>query len=677
MLKLQDSVTKIPKIGPKNKIILEKLGIFTVGDLVYHIPTRYEKFSKKNISELIFNEKVSVIATLISVNNIFTRNRNKITKAIIKDDSGKMEAIWFNMHYLSKSLEVGEIYEFTGLVGSSGSKLNLVSPSVKKIEKILELPNDINPIYSLTEGVTSNFLREKINYCLENLEIEDFFPREIIEKYKFLPLQETLKELHFPSNIDKVMEIRERLEFEELFLELLTVEARKENWKEKLNSHVFKDFSKEIINLENSLPFHLTESQKKSIEEIKKDLLKPTPMNRLLEGDVGTGKTLVAVFASYLTFLNKYKVVYLAPTEILAKQHFATFQKYLEPLGVKVILKTGSNKKRIDENEYDIVIGTHAILFDESQIKDLGLIIIDEQHRFGVDQRSKLLNIYDKKIVPNLLTMTATPIPRTFALTLYGDLEISILDSPPNKDKKITTYVVYPTKRDDMYKWILDKNEPAFIVCPFISESENEDFSQVKSAEKEYELLRKGIFKNKKVGLLHGKMKATEKDEILSNFRDQKIDILVSTPVIEVGVDIPDANIMVIESAERYGLASLHQLRGRVGRGQKEGFCIVIPSTGSKKSMERLKNLEKYNNGLELAEVDLKLRGEGDIYGKMQSGFKNFKFADISNLKLLEKAKYEAGRIFSEMEKYPKIKKVFEQRSFDISLGNWKLEYLI
>ena len=470
MLKLQDSVTKIPKIGPKNKIILEKLGIFTVGDLVYHIPTRYEKFSKKSISDLIFNEKVSVIATLISVNNIFTRNRKRITKALIKDDSGKTEAVWFNMHYLTKSMEIGEKYEFTGLVGSSGSKLNLISPSIKKIDKILELPNDINPIYSLTEGVTSNFLREKINYCLENLEIEDFFPREIIEKYNFLPLQETLKELHFPSNIEKVIEIRERLEFEELFLELLTVEARKENWKEKLNSHVFKDFSKEIIYLENSLPFHLTESQKKSIEEIKKDLLKLTPMNRLLEGDVGTGKTLVAVFASYLTFLNKYKIVYLAPTEILAKQHFATFQKYLEPLGVKVILKTGSNKKRIEENEYDIVIGTHAILFDESQIKDLGLIIIDEQHRFGVDQRSKLLNIYDKKIVPNLLTMTATPIPRTFALTLYGDLEISVLDAPPNKDKKITTYVVYPTKRDDMYKWILEKNEQ-HLLCVHLSQN--------------------------------------------------------------------------------------------------------------------------------------------------------------------------------------------------------------
>ncbi|NBO21822.1 ATP-dependent DNA helicase RecG [bacterium] len=635
MLKLTDSVIKIPKVGPKNKLLLEKLGIFSVGDLVYHIPQRYEKFSKKKISELIFNEKASVNGVLISINNIFTRNRKKLTKAIIKDESGKMEAIWFNMHYLSKSLEVGEMYEFTGLVGSTGSKLNFISPSVKKVDINIKNDSEVNSVYPLTEGVTSNFLREKILFSLENLEIEEFFPREILEKYNFLPLKETLKELHFPSDIEKVTEIRERLEFEELFLELLTVESRKNNWKEKLNSHIFESKTQQISKLEKSLPFNLTDSQKRSIDEISKDLLKPTPMNRLLEGDVGTGKTLVAVFASYLTYLNQCKIVYLAPTEILAKQHFATFQKYLEPLGVKVLLKTGSTKKKIGETEFDVIIGTHAILFDDSE-----------------------------------LTMTATPIPRTFALTLYGDLEISILDAPPNKDKKITTFVIYPNKRDDMYKWILEKNEPAFIVCPFISESENEDFSQVKSAEKEFETLSQGIFKNKKVGLLHGKMKAKEKDEILSNFRDQKIDILVSTPVIEVGVDIPDANIMVIESAERYGLASLHQLRGRVGRGQKEGFCIVIPSTGSKKSMERLKNLEKYNNGLELAEVDLKLRGEGDIYGKMQSGFKNFRFADISNLKLLEKAKHEASKIFADLEKYPKLKKIFEQRSFDISLGN-------
>lgn len=668
MLKLKDSVLKLPKIGPKNKFLLEKLGIFTIEDLIYHIPQRYEKFEKKVIKDLFFGEKTSVRGVLISLNNIFTRNRKKLTKAIISDGSGKIECIWFNMHYLSKNLEIGEEYEFYGQVGSSGSKLNLVSPVIRKIEDANN--EEIINIYPLTEGITSNFLREKIQFSFENLEIEEFLPEEILHKYNFLPLNETLRELHFPKDIEKISEVRKRLEFGEMFLELLKVESRKSNWKEKLSSAKFKNYESKLLELKNSLPFQLTKTQQKAIDEILHDLSQTKPMNRLLEGDVGTGKTLVAVFASYFTFLNGYKTYYLAPTEILAKQHFSSFQKYLEPLGVKIILKTGNTKKKLQDQEFDIVIGTHAILFDPSEISNLALVVIDEQHRFGVEQRSKLLKIYEQKVVPNLLTMTATPIPRTFALTLYGDLEISVLDAPPNKDKKITTYVVYPNKRESMYQWILEKNEPAFIVCPFISESESEDLSQVKSAEKEFELLKTGVFKSKKVGLLHGKMKTTEKDEILSNFRDQKIDILVSTPVVEVGVDIPDANIIVIESAERYGLASLHQLRGRVGRGAKEGFCIVIPSSGSKKSMERLKNLEKYNNGLELAEVDLKIRGEGDIFGRSQSGFKNFKFADLGDLTLLEKAKKEASEIFNNLEKYPKIKEIFENKRFEISLGN-------
>jgi ATP-dependent DNA helicase RecG len=327
------------------------------------------------------------------------------------------------------------------------------------------------------------------------------------------------------------------------------------------------------------------------------------------------------------------------------------------------VLKVGGSKLKLAETDFDICIGTHAILFDFEGVKDAALVIVDEQHRFGVEQRSKILNIYNQEVVPNLLTMTATPIPRTFALTLYGDLEISVLDAPPNKDKKITTYAIYPNKRDDMYQWILEKNEPTFIVCPFINESESEDFSQVKSAIKEYEILSTGIFKAKKVGLLHGKLKPQEKEEIIGKFRGGEIEILVSTPVIEVGVDIPDATIIVIESAERYGLASLHQLRGRVGRGAKEGFCIVIPSTGNKNSMERLKNLEKYSNGLELAEIDLKIRGEGDVTGRMQSGFKNFKFADLTNLQILEKAKIEAVKIINRLDEFPKLKEAYKALS--------------
>ena len=664
MLELQSKVTQIPKIGPTYEFLLSKLGINTIKDLIYHIPSRYEDYSNlKKIKDLKPNESVTVNGILFSLDNVYTRNRKRLTRGVLMDETGKLELIWFNMHYLAKSLEVGEKYQLTGVVKPNGSKLSLTSPAIKKLTQEERIDGEIIGIYPVTEGVNSKFLRDKIGYALNNVVIEDFLPQEIKSKYEYSDLHKTLSRLHFPEKDLDTEKLMERLQFEELFLELLKVEERKSKWTQKLTAHEMRDFSEEIINLQKSLPFELTATQKNAIEEIAKDLTKKTPMNRLLEGDVGTGKTLVAVFSAYLTVLNKYKVLYLAPTEILARQHFESFKKYLEPLGLKIVLKVGGSKLKLAETDFDICIGTHAILFDFEGVKDVALVIVDEQHRFGVEQRSKILNIYNQEVVPNLLTMTATPIPRTFALTLYGDLEISVLDAPPNKDKKITTYVIYPNKRDDMYQWILEKNEPTFIVCPFINESESEDFSQVKSAIKEYEILSTGIFKSKKVGLLHGKLKPQEKEEIIGKFRGGEIEILVSTPVIEVGVDIPDATIIVIESAERYGLASLHQLRGRVGRGAKEGFCIVIPSTGNKNSMERLKNLEKYSNGLELAEIDLKIRGEGDVTGRMQSGFKNFKFDDLTNLQILEKAKIEAVKIINRLDEFPKLKEAYKALS--------------
>ena len=661
---LNSKVSIIPKVGPKFEFLLSKLGINTIKDLIYHLPSRYEDYSNlKKIKDILPNENITVNGILLSINNVFTRNKKRLTRGILKDETGKIDLIWFNSHFLAKSLVVGEKYKLTGLAKPNGSKLTLTAPTIQKIENEALDKGEIISVYPETEGVNSKFLRDKIRFALDSFQIDEFLPQEILKKYEYEDLQNTLVKLHFPEQNQNNEKLLERMQFEELFLELLKVEERKLKWSKKLNSHVMKEFPNEMDNIIKTLPFTLTETQQKAISEISKDLIQKTPMNRLLEGDVGTGKTLVAVMAAQLTVLNKFKVLYLAPTEILAKQHFDSFKKYLEPHGTKIVLKTGSNKIKLSDTDFDICIGTHAILFDFQDVKDVALVIVDEQHRFGVEQRSKILNIYNQEVVPNLLTMTATPIPRTFALTLYGDLEISVLEAPPNKDKKITTYVVYPTKRDDMYKWILEKNEPTFIVCPFINESESEEFSQVKSAIKEFEILSQGIFKNKKVGLLHGKLKPQEKETIINKFRAGEIEILVSTPVIEVGVDIPDATIIVIESAERYGLASLHQLRGRVGRGKKEGFCIVIPSTGSKSSMERLKNLEKYSNGLELAEVDLKIRGEGDVTGRMQSGFKNFRFADLTNLYLLEKAKIEASKYVNKLDEYPRLKTAYKSIS--------------
>lgn len=666
MLKLNSNISKIPGIGPSYENLFHNLEIFTVQQLLQHIPTRWEKYSThQKIVDLKPGQQVIIEAELFSIDNVRTRNGKRLTKGVAKDETGKIEITWFNQQYLTKSLKFGKNYKFIGKVEVFGKKLSMIAPKVEEIKNTeeFELLNqgEIIPIYPETKGLSSKFISSKIKLALDELQDEDFLPEEILTKYGFLKLKENFSKIHFPETTEDNPILIEKLQFEELFMELLKVEKRRENWSQKLNSFVIKHFYEKTTDLEKSLPFELTSSQKKAISEIIKDLESPKPMNRLLEGDVGTGKTLVAVFASYLTAENGFQTLYLAPTEILAKQHFETFRKYLEPQGIKVVLKTSNSKLNLKEVEFDICIGTHAILFDFEHLNKIALVIVDEQHRFGVEQRSKILNIYNHQVTPNLLTMTATPIPRTMALTIYGDLDISILEAPPNKDKKITTYVVLPNKRDEMYQWILEKNEPTFIVCPFINESENEDFAQVKSAIKEFEILSNGIFKNKKTGLLHGKLKANEKEEILTKFRNGEIDILVSTPVIEVGVDIPDASIIVIESAERYGLASLHQLRGRVGRGKKEGFCIVMPSTYSRPTYEKLKNLEKTNDGLKLAELDLKLRGEGDITGKLQSGTKTFKFADFSNIKLIEKVREEAKYYSSKIENYPKLREKIDE----------------
>lgn len=667
MVKLNSPLTSLPGIGDSYAKLFENLGLFSVKDLLGHLPTRFEKFqTNKSISELKPGEQVSIVAELISIDNIRTRNGKRLTKGLIKDGSGKLELIWFNQQYISKTLKFGNKYRFSGKVDIFGKKLNLISPTFESYkEDVFDLsnPTDITAIYPETKGISSKFISSKIKIAIDLLNDKDLLPNEIIEREGYLNLKDNYEQIHFPISGEINPKLIEKLSYEELFVELLKMEKRRETWKKKLNSFLMKDFTQKLNSLEESLPFKLTESQQKAIQEILQDLKKPQPMNRLLEGDVGTGKTLVAVFASYLTHLNGFQTLYLAPTEILAKQHFETFKKFLEPLGVKIILKTSSSKVNIEETDFDICIGTHAILFNYENLNKIALVIVDEQHRFGVEQRSKILGIYNHQVTPNLLTMTATPIPRTLALTIYGDLDISILDAPPNKDKKITTYVVLPNKREEMYQWILEKNEPAFIVCPFINESDSQDFMHVKSAIKEFDLLSKGVFKNKTTGLLHGKLKPNEKEEILNKFRTREIEILISTPVIEVGVDIPDANIIVIESAERYGLASLHQLRGRVGRGQKEGFCIVIPSTYSKSSYDRLKLLETTNNGLKLAELDLKNRGEGDVAGKMQSGIKNFKYTDLSNLSLIEKVKKEASLILTKIDEYEHLNTILDHKN--------------
>lgn len=651
---LDASVDKLSKIGPKTKFLLEKLEVYTVEDLLYYFPFRFDDFTNvKKIAEAKLEDVVTVKATIISADNVFTRNGKRITTAKIQDETGKMDVIWFNQHYIKSSLTLGEEFNFSGKVQDK----KLIAPEFEPAYKTMNT-GSLVPVYFETAGITSKLIRSKVTEALDRVSgLEEFLPKEILESNEFPQIKEGIKKMHFPKDIEERKVARDRFAYEELFLELLQVENRKYEWQKlflapsiDIESH--KDPLAKFI---DDLPFMLTESQQTSLQQIYKQMTEKHPMNLLLEGDVGSGKTVVAVCAAYLAHLNKYKTLYLAPTEILAEQHFETFKKFLGKNDLNIKLLTGSKKEGLDT--YDIIIGTHAILHHKDPFEDVGLVIIDEQHRFGVQQRARLIEMSakgDQK--PHMLTMTATPIPRTLALTLYGDLTIAKIDAVPNKEKKITTKVVSDKERQKVYEWIRNKEEPTFIVCPLIEESESETLENVKSAQKEFKELSEGIFKNIPTGLLHGKMKPVEKSEIIEKFRAGEIKVLISTPVIEVGVDIPEATIMVIESAERYGLASLHQLRGRVGRGKKEAYCFVFMSNFNRKAYERLKYLESVDKGIELAEIDLRLRGEGDIFGTQQHGIKKLRVASYNDISLLEKVKVDAQEYYPKLENFPALK---------------------
>ncbi len=679
MFEVNSPISVVPKIGPKYQAVLEKLGIFTIEDLLYHFPFRYQDFTNtKNINELKDGDIVTIKATLGSVQNIFTKNRKRITKAKVIDHTGELDIIWFNQHYIKNSLDVGKTYNISGKVGTFDRKICFISPEMEPTSDVFSSTEATNihtgrlvPIYPETYGVSSKWLRGKIRLLLDSeKDLEEFLPNELIKEKDFEEINKSLETIHFPDSIPRAQESKNRFAFEELFIELLNVEKRKKEWAKRTTAKPFKKYDADIEKLINSLSFRLTTSQKDAINEIKRDLGEKSPMNRLLEGDVGTGKTIVAIISAYLAHLNGMRVLYMAPTEILAKQHKETFEKILKDTYLKIELETGARKEKVKDKDWDILIGTHALLFTENKYQNIGLIIIDEQHRFGVEQRGKIVELSKEKTTPHLLTMTATPIPRTLALTLYGDLSISILKDFPFEKRQVTTKVIPEKDREKAYQWIKDKNEPTFIVCPLIDVSESLSLENVKAAQEEYEILSNGVFKNKKVGLLHGKMKSREKEEVIEKFKKGDIEILVSTPVIEVGIDVPDAAIIVIESADRYGLASLHQLRGRVGRAEKEGFCFAFMSDNSRNSYKRLKYLEELNSGIELAEVDLKIRGQGDIFGSLQHGFKRLKVADINDLEMLEDAKINAQKYFPKLDKYPKLHEKLTQRKGEYITSN-------
>lgn len=637
---------------------LEKLGIYTFEDFLFHLPTRYDDFSLvSKISQVQAGETVTIKGKITEIKNQYLRGARikTIQKATLADETGSIDLIWFNQPFLIKTLVEDSSASVSGRVDLSKKGLSINSPDYEVLYN--KTSNSLHtgrlvPVYPETKGLSSKWLRRQIYNTISQHEeeIQEYLPEEIIEKNRFFDFQTAIKEVHFPKSLSEAERARERIAFDELLLLQLASIKKRNDWKQKKKGHKFDidKFQNQIQSLITSLPFRLTNSQSSATEEILADLSKEQPMNRLLQGDVGSGKTVVSTIAMYAGFLNDFQSVLMAPTEILAEQHYESINNLLEPLGVNVKIATGSKKLKED---FDILVGTHAVLSEKIVFDKLGIVIIDEQQRFGVHQRGI---IREKGVNPHVLTMTATPIPRTVALTMYGDLDLSYLKEMPKNRKLIKTWLVPPEKRNPGYEWIkkeiLVNKSQAFIICPFIEESES--MQTIKAAAKEYERLRKEVFVNLRLGLLHGKLKSKEKNDILDRFRKGEFDILVATPVVEVGIDIPNATIIMIEASERFGLAQLHQLRGRVGRGDKQSYCLLFTDSQKGLESERLKGMETLYSGASLAELDLKLRGPGNLYGISQHGIPKLRAASFSDTNLLQRAKHEADKIFPKLINY-------------------------
>ncbi len=633
---------------------LEKLGIVTLKDFLLHVPFRYDDYSLvSDIARVQAGEVVTVKGTVVEINNTYTRRFKTLQRATITDDTGNIDILWFNQPFLTKAIHRGDLISLSGKVELDKHKLIIIAPDYEIVLNNQTIHTGrLVPVYPETRGISSKWLRRQIYKLLEeNAQLKDFLPESLIKENHLMNLQDAIEAIHFPKSLEEAEEARERLAFDELFDIQLAAIVRKKAWEKNVIKNLWNNFTEEVDALIKTLPFELTSAQKRSIAEILHDLSSTKPMNRLLEGEVGSGKTVVGAITMYVAYLNGFQSAFMAPTEILAQQHFKTISQLLSPFKIKVELATGASKP---SQNFDVAIGTHALVYKKVKFKKLGLVIIDEQQRFGVEQRT-LIKEKGKNV--HLLTMTATPIPRTVALTMYGDLDLSMLDEMPVGRKLVKTWLVPPEKRTGAYTWIekqiAENADQVFIICPFIEESES--MLTVKAATKEFARLKTEVFPNLKLGLLHGKMKAAEKNIILRDFRDKKIDILVSTPVVEVGIDIPNATIMLTEEADRFGLAQLHQLRGRVGRSDKQSYCLLFTSSENQTTIERLKALETIYSGAQLAELDLKLRGAGNIFGTSQHGRQTLKVASFSDVALIDKTKKEAEKIFPEIEKYPEL----------------------
>jgi ATP-dependent DNA helicase RecG len=635
-MKLDTPLTVLPGIGSTYSAKLGRLGLLSIRDLIWHFPFRYEDLRKiKKIAEAQAGEVVTIQGSVWEIQNIKTHRGKFLTKAIVNDGTS-ISVVWFNQPYLTKSIKVGQGISLAGKVSLYNGVLTLTSPDYEIYQRGRHTGRLV-AIYPETEGLSSKWLRNKISALLPEVlsQVSETLPVSIITKYNLLPLPEALRLIHLPASQADIELARRRLGFEELFTVNLASAIRKSLWRRNHATPLSLSPDK-TQNFISNLSFPLTNAQKRAAAEVLRDLRQEKPMNRLLQGDVGSGKTVVAAIASFVVAANGKRVALMAPTEILAEQHYRTLGELVSSYGVKVSLHTGSKK----EAPGNILVGTHALLSQSLTIPNLELVIVDEQHRFGVHQRATLRK---KGSSPHLLTMTATPIPRTLALTLYADLDLSVLDELPPGRQRVKTYLVPLEKRNKSYQFIRDKvqaGQQVFIVTPLIEPSEN--LASVKSAKEEYRKLQEEVFPDLKLGLLHGRLKSSEKETIIQDFRDKKYQILVTTPVVEVGIDIPNASIMVIEGAERFGLAALHQLRGRVGRSSLQSWCLLFTEDAREETRARLRYLETHFQGAELAELDLKTRGPGEIYGLRQSGLPDLRVASLLDTDLTSETRQAA-----------------------------------
>ena len=664
-------VTALPGIGPSLAKKLEKLGVNTIFDLLYHLPFRYlDRSLVTPAARAQVGDFVTIIGHIDSITNIRAKSGKMMQKASLSDSSGKIDIIWFYQPYLIKTLKSNQKVSLSGKVDFFNRRPALISPDYELLTDNYELIHTgrLVPIYPETAGLSSRWLRAKIHNLLSELasdRVEPFAHR--VQPFA-LGWKQALQNIHFPKNLDQVQPARQRLAFDELLLLQIRALKHKQQWQATKLAHSFAIDQEKILQFINALSFNLTPSQNQALKDILSDLSASVPMNRLLEGDVGSGKTVVAACAAYIAYLNGFQTLFMAPTQILASQHHTTLSALFKPLGIEVGLITSQSKLKITRkarsqdrySELKIIVGTHALLSPSLQLNEVGLVIIDEQHRFGVVQRAAASA---RGQSPHVLTMTATPIPRTIALTLYGDLDLSLLTDMPPGRLPVKTWVVPEIKRQAAYTWIKSQKTQCFIVCPFIEASES--LTTVKAAKVEFANLTQ-IFSEFKLGLLHGKLKTKDKDEVINKFRTGEYDILVTTPVVEVGIDIPSATIMVIEGADRFGLAQLHQLRGRVGRNSSQSYCLLFSPTPS----DRIKALETVTSGFELAENDLKLRGAGNIYGTSQHGIPNFKIARYDDFSLIPHVQKEAQRLLPKLNELPLLQSLIEKDKIDLIQPN-------